>query len=892
MPFYMTLTGQIEREPDCVYLTCMDSTRFRVVGQANCDNLDQGVRQWSVVPSINSDGLIASVQIMGIEGDSHQTAGGCGGIGLYDSCELMGRVLQLGKRNASVLLKVSRAGEKTLRLTLLNPPPQMKVAQLWHVIARREANYLQIEYASQVEDIPQGESQHDRRPSASTQLQPVSEGTDARSRVSTGRIGKRDESKTNDRRIKTIAQQALFDTTGLSKWVLSPPVQRGQVWEWEAVCQESHNGVRQKARVLVSANTEAAQVYQYPQAGDWETQSPLGDNDALGIRDWEESSPSPRSPVPSPLVDRLVVTPLGAARSIGASCFRVEIGPYEIVLDAGTRPKGSNPLPAFEYLKNPDLILITHAHQDHIGALPVFHSRFPSARMICTPGTREIAHVMLRDGLKVQQSNEDFEQLFDEADLEQSLFRLETEPVGSDFEPLPGLKVRFIHAGHIVGAACVYLQYGERSLLYTGDYNTTSSRTTDGLRLADLPASDMLITESTYGAATHPSRKAQETELLKAVAEVVQAGGNVLIPAFALGRAQEILLAIRTSSLFHTLKIPVYVDGLVRAVTDVFRDHIQLLPAGVQNFAKQEEPFFDPNGTPPIMPIGHPRERPLAIAKPSVVIASSGMLSGGASVYYGQALLERDNAAIFISGYTDEESPGRFLQGLSKGDTIEIEGKKLTVRAQVKRFNLSAHADKVGLTQVIHRVQPKHLILIHGSPDALHELARTGDLQDKYLIHIPGVGEAIEYGTVPEHMSRTRALTLTLPTEFEVNVEAEFEGAWLHIPESVLEDPRWQKLAANGLLRAKWTSTGLQLTPLSARHLAIEAAIKSGEDCCAVCQFFEHQYCQCSSSPLFTRLVDPRAKCLEFQRVTNKAPELMDLSEMEAEFDDDFEEDE
>ena len=103
------------------------------------------------------------------------------------------------------------------------------------------------------------------------------------------------------------------------------------------------------------------------------------------------------------------------------------------------------------------------------------------------------------------------------------------------------------------------------------------------------------------------------------------------------------------------------------------------------------------------------------MAKPSVIVASSGMLSGGASVYYAKTLLERENAAVFISGYTDEESPGRLLQNLNTGDKIELDGVEITVRAQIKRFNLSAHADKVGLTQVINKVNPKHLILVHGS---------------------------------------------------------------------------------------------------------------------------------------------------------------------------------
>ena len=855
--FKMTLTGRFEQVEDAVYLTAPDRSRWRVAGQLpSANSADASFQQWEVVPRINSDGLIATVQIVGAADRAPQKE---------DTCELLGRVVQLGKRTPTVLFKVSRAAEKTLRLTLLDPPPQMKADQLWQVLARRQGNYLHVVSASLVDELPEKQQQHLLAEPTLPELphsvgavkrivqrsKQTAELKDSDSMPAQSRVVVEETFEQTTARLMPIAHLALFDTTELSGWILNPPVQRGQHWEWEALLPQVDNGQPLKARVQVNPYTEEARAYQYSQ---------FNDLDEPETNDLEDKCHT----------DRLTVTPLGAARSIGASCFRVEIGPYEIVLDAGTRPKGNNPLPAFEVLKNPNLILITHAHQDHIGALPVFHRQFPGTPMICTSGTREIAEVMLTDCLKVQQAGEDFAELFDEIDLNETLFRLETQPVGVDFEPLPGLQVRFIHAGHIVGAACIYLRYGSRSLLYTGDYNTTSSRTTDGLRLADLPEADILITESTYGADTHPSRKAQETELLKAVAEVVQAGGNVLIPAFALGRAQEIILAIRTSAMFHNLNIPVYVDGLVRAVTDVFNHNLDFLPATVQNFAQQQEPFFNPDGKPRIMPIGHPRERPLAIAKPSVIIASSGMLSGGASVYYGQALLERDNAAIFISGYTDEESPGRFLQGLKKGDEIELEGKKLTVRATVKRFNLSAHADKIGLTQVIHKVNPKHLILIHGSPNALHELAQTGDIMDKYIVHIPPVGEAVEYGVVPEHITPARLARIESPQEFEVSLEAEVEGAWLRLPEAVMADPRWAALSATGILKAKWTGSGLNLTPVNHRQIAIEAAIGSGTDCCAACEFFDKRYCQCPESPLFTRSVDPTGNCLEFRRVDSE----------------------
>jgi uncharacterized protein len=648
------------------------------------------------------------------------------------------------------------------------------------------------------------------------------------------------DAKHLDRRtqeLTEIAQAALLQETGEADWQLSQLTVRDRRWEWLATTGTT------TTRIMVNASTKEAEVA-YQQV-------------------------IPELPLASEQQERLHVTPLGAARSIGASCFRVEIGPYEVILDAGTRPKGSQPLPEFDLIKNPNLILITHAHQDHIGALPVFHRRFGATPMICSFGTKEIAEVMLTDCLKVQELNEDFESLFDESDLYATLFHLQTQKTLEDFYPLPGLKVRFIPAGHIVGAVCIYLEYGARSLLYTGDYNTTSSRTTDGLQLSDLPQAEMLITESTYGSDVHPSRRSQEGDLLQAIAEIVQAGGNVLIPAFALGRAQEIILAIRTSALFHSLKIPVYVDGLVRPVTNVFQDNLNLLPKAVANFAKtgRKDPFFDASATPPIICIDNPRERPLAMAKPSVIIASSGMMSGGASVYYGKILLERKNAAVFISGYTDEESPGRLLQGLEPGTEIELDGTKLTVRCQVRKFNLSAHADRVGLTQVIHRVAPKHLILVHGSPYALRQLSNAGDLRDRYWIHIPKLGDTISFGVPPEHLSMKQLARVDAVQEFEVEVEAEYDGMWLRVPEPVLADPRWQRLTTTGTLQAQWSKKGvLELRAASVVPHDIDPALIAETDCCAACLSFNGSTCRETNSPLYGKNVDPLGKCQEFQR--------------------------
>ncbi len=866
----MTVSGIItpdDREPSKLLLITPDGCQFRAAPLGDFTPVTDEDRQWRVVPVTQTDGVITRLQIVSQVSNAEIEA---------DKFVCVGRTAQVNRKHTAVSLKIDRSGEPTIRPTLLAPPVQVKSGQLWHFVALRGGTSLNIIRATPLEASAAGAAVNpvtiESVPSASGSNTAQNKPPTAAKTIYQPRNLDKEYFKSNREEMTSIALAAMNQEMLRADWALSLTRVKEPTWEWEA---QSLTPADLRARIQVNSRSKVARIYIYPHQQKFTPVSEPETTESAVMAEpegeMEASSDRERDQTADKYLDRLIVTPLGAARGIGASCFRVQIGPYEIVMDAGTRPKGSDPLPALELLNHPNLMLITHAHLDHIGALPIFHRDFPDVPMICTHGTREIAHVMLTDGLKVQtaqqkQGNEDFGQVFTADDLDRTLFTLQTQPVGVDFSPLPGLKVRFIHAGHIVGAACIYMEYGNRSILYTGDYNTTSSRTAEGLKLASLPKADILITESTYGGDTHPSRRSQESDLIEAIVEVVKAGGNVLIPAFALGRAQEIILAIRTSALFHTTNIPVYVDGLVREITDLFQNQLDLLPAAVKNFAKTQSPFFSEKSSPRIISIGSPKERPLAMSHPSVIIASSGMLTGGASIYYAKTLLERENAAVFISGYTDEESPGRFLQSLEPGSEIELDGTPLTVRAKIQRFNLSAHADRVGITQVIHRVSPQHLILIHGSQSALHELSRAGDLREKYWIHIPDVGDSITFGQAPEHLSKAQVAKLDAGQEFEIEIEAEFDGAWLRIADSVLEDPRWQHLAATGLLSAKWTKGGLMLKPASHKSMAVESAIASGLDCCAVCEFFDGYLCRGEESPLYKRDVDPTAKCSEFVR--------------------------
>ena len=734
-----------------------------------------------------------------------------------DRCSLQGKVIQISKKTSSFLFQIDRPRQKPLKLSLMAPDPRMRIGQLWEIEAQRQGKMLAVATATPILNPYPGKQNNSSDKAQVEEASPTS-------------------SKNKEKIIAAIQQE-----TSISDWKFLHPRKYEDSWEWNGYSPSTNTKVR------VWLEGEEIQVYRYGMA-------------------------SARPGKSSENRDRLTVTALGAARSIGASCFQVCIGPYEIVLDCGSSTKDQEPLPALEFLDKPDLLLLSHAHQDHMGGLPFFRGKYPQTRAIATVATREIARVMLKDELKSQE-NEDSLPLFQPQALKQAIFYLETEAIGKDFEPLPGLKVRFINAGHIPGAVCIYLEYGERSLLYTGDFHTSNSRTTTGLKLTDLPNADIMIAECTNGGTTHTSRKTQEKELLGAIASVIKAGGNVLIPTFALGRAQEILLSLRTAPQLQSLNPAIYADGLLREITQVYERNLAFLPESLQNFARQNNnrPFFASVGISRITPVTSPEERDLAMVRPSIILASSGRLTGGASVSYAATLLEKSNAAVFICNCEDEEFPGRALREIQTGDWIELDGRKVTVRAKIHRFSLPTHADRVGLGQIIGKVNPKHLVLVHGKEDALHELARSGDNRSKYYIHIPQIGDKIEYGNAPKHLDKKKIAVLEQPQEFELHLENFGEDAWLRVPRQVVkEDPRWQNIARSGVIRAKWDGAfHLRLSGVNpetiTRDSNIKKAIVTGAECCAICQFFQRGKCFGDGSPLYKRQVDPTGYCEEFQ---------------------------
>ncbi|MBP7868663.1 MAG: MBL fold metallo-hydrolase [Firmicutes bacterium] len=425
---------------------------------------------------------------------------------------------------------------------------------------------------------------------------------------------------------------------------------------------------------------------------------------------------------------------LGGAGEVGASAILVTSNSgRNILLDAGVRvnEEGTEMLPNLEPLNSVslDAIIISHAHLDHSGALPLVAKVSPGAGIYATAATKDLAKVLLYDSIKVAEFREGL-QLFDADDAEQALDRMVTYGFEAAFEPAPGVLAMFLPAGHILGAAAVLLQTEEGTLLYTGDFTTFEQETVGMQRFTGMlkRGVDVAVVEATYGSRIHAPRSHELRRLLDAIGEVMADGGRVLIPAFAVGRAQELVLSLRNYIRRTKKKFPVYVDGLIRNVNAVFAHNPRYLADRYRKEALRGEELFYTNGIEAVTTKAQ-RDKILASSEPCVIIASSGMLTGGVSPVYAERIVGGRKNLLAIVGYQDEESPGRRLldlAGRTEGErVIRLGDAEYQVRCRVARFGLSAHADSLGIAASIKPLAPRLVLVNHGNDESLEAMSEA-----------------------------------------------------------------------------------------------------------------------------------------------------------------------
>ena len=495
---------------------------------------------------------------------------------------------------------------------------------------------------------------------------------------------------------------------------------------------------------------------------------------------------------------------LGGAGEVGASCLLILAADRNILIDCGMRvnQRGSDALPDLALLKETapmlDAIFLSHAHADHVGALPLAHQDFPQAPIYATLPTQRLSSVMLNDAVRVQQHTQG-ETIFTQEAVAATLGQIQILKINKWKDLWNGWRVKFIRSGHILGAVSILLDTPEGRFFYSGDVSAFRQRTIDGLDDVSGIEPDYMWSEATYGDGNHPSRTSEEQKLAFAVAEVINNGGSVLIPSFALGRAQEIILILKQAMETKVIPtFPVIVDGLVTAICKGYENGIntwegigkQLRKWGVNSLKEGGSIFFSKSVK--AVHLGK-REEVLKDKNPKCIIASSGMLTGGASVDYAKELAPGANNAIFLSGYQDAESPGRRLQELQQGDQLTFaDGSTVEVKCNVQRFHLSAHSDQQQIVSMIKRANPKAIALVHGEDTAMQALREK--LYKQYIVTCPKNSQLIDSTEKPEWIPSETLAKIDAKVDVPVNIHVNTDGSIQVNPEDAKSD-RYQTFA-------------------------------------------------------------------------------------------------
>ncbi|WP_413404969.1 MBL fold metallo-hydrolase [Paenibacillus amylolyticus] len=432
------------------------------------------------------------------------------------------------------------------------------------------------------------------------------------------------------------------------------------------------------------------------------------------------------------------LTFLGGGEKIGGMSILVTINGNSILLDAGMHLRELTYHPDYTPMleqgigfKDIDALLITHAHLDHTGAVPYVYKQHPNLSMYATEATRRLMKILLLDSLKDQENRANG---FNEEDVRMSVMGVApvTEYLTFIVPSKKGQwKITFYPSGHILGACAIHVERDGVCILFTGDYSIDPQHSVGSLSLPPDLQVDVLITESTYGfVPTNASidRVKQEQMFIASLIETLKKGGNLLIPAFAVGRSQEILMIIRDHFKGERfLPFDLYIDGRVVEVCEVYEEIFasqsqdktllgeEVLVAN-KIYSNKRNSTFDFNDF----------YDDYLLKGGNCIISSSGMLRDfSSSARYAERMIEQSQDAIAFTGYMDEESPGHHIMELDRGVddvSVKINGKTKTLRAKVDTFRLSAHASREQIMKVIMDTKPTSVFLVHGE----HQKSYTG----------------------------------------------------------------------------------------------------------------------------------------------------------------------
>lgn len=431
------------------------------------------------------------------------------------------------------------------------------------------------------------------------------------------------------------------------------------------------------------------------------------------------------------------LTILGGGRQVGRSCFLLQTENSRVLLDCGVDVSSEGPdrfpifnIPEFD-ISSIDAVVISHAHLDHSGLLPYLYKMGYEGPTYMTAPTRDISALLALDfiGVAYKQAAAP---IFSSTDVKEMVKRTVCLNYGEVSDITPDIRITLYNAGHVLGSSQIHINIGNgaHNFVYSGDMKYGKTRLLDPA-VNKFPRVESIQIESTYGGKNDilPSRQETEERFLALVRETIEKGGKVLLPELGLGHAQETMLRVEEAMRTGELpKIPMYVDGMIWDVNAIHTAYPDFLSSKVRSQIYQDN---NPFTSPVFQRVGSPHERKEVIeGGPCIVIATSGMLSGGASVEYLKNFAENEKNTMILSCYQGPGTVGRQLQEGAKEVKIEDNQgvRRLQVNMKVELINgLSPHSGRNELMNYIRNMQPRprRIIVNHGEVSKSLDLASS-----------------------------------------------------------------------------------------------------------------------------------------------------------------------
>ncbi|RLG81999.1 MAG: beta-CASP ribonuclease aCPSF1 [Thermoprotei archaeon] len=431
------------------------------------------------------------------------------------------------------------------------------------------------------------------------------------------------------------------------------------------------------------------------------------------------------------------ITALGGFQEVGRSAVLVETAESKVLLDFGfnpSAPSAKQTMPRLDVLgikpEEIDAVVVTHAHLDHCGLIPFLFKYGYEGPIYTTQATRDLMVLLQLDLLDISK-REGRPLPFDVKDVHKALLHTVPLRYGEVTDITPDIRLTLYDAGHILGSAMAHLHIGNglHNIVYTGDFKFGRTRLLNKAN-TEFPRVDTLIMESTYGGTVQPSREEAERGFINLIKKTIERKGKVLIPALAVGRAQEVMVIIAYAFESGELQeVPVYIEGMINEVTAIHTAYPELLSKELrEKIYAGENPFMHEAFN--ILEGKTARAEIVEDSEPSIIIATSGMLTGGPAVEYFRLMASDPRNMLIFVNYQVEGTLGRKVKdGLKEvhivaGDRLEVVRVNMEVHA-VEGF--SGHSDHRQLLAFLANISPKprRVILNHGEPQAVHALASS-----------------------------------------------------------------------------------------------------------------------------------------------------------------------